>query len=124
MANLFEIATREKYRFPYKGQISVEDLWGLSPTALDGIYKTLNKAIKAQDEESLMTEREADPTTANMVEIVKHIFTVKRDEQRAKKAAIENAEKRRHIMDILARKQDEALNNKSEEELLKMLDEM
>ena len=124
MANLFEIATREKYRFPYKGQISVEDLWDLSPTALDGIYKTLNKAIKAQDEESLMTEREADPTTANMVEIVKHIFTVKRDEQRAKKAAIENAEKRRHIMDILARKQDEALNNKSEEELLKMLEEM
>lgn len=124
MANLFEIATREKYRFPYKGQISVEDLWDLSPTALDGIYKTLNKAIKAQDEESLMTERETDPTTANMVEIVKHIFTVKRDEQRAKKAAIENAEKRRHIMDILARKQDEALNNKSEEELLKMLDEM
>lgn len=124
MANLFEIATREKYRFPYKGQISVEDLWDLSPTALDGIYKTLNKAIKAQDEESLMNEREADPTTANMVEIVKHIFTVKRDEQRAKKAAIENAEKRRHIMDILARKQDEALNNKSEEELLKMLDEM
>ena len=124
MANLFEIATREKYRFPYKGQISVEDLWDLSPTALDGIYKTLNKAIKAQDEESLMTEREADPTTANMVEIVKHIFTVKRDEQKARKAAIENAEKRRHIMDILARKQDEALNNKSEEELLKMLEEM
>lgn len=124
MANLFEIAAREKYRFPYKGQITVEDLWDLSPTALDGIYKTLNKAIKAQDEESLMNEREADPTTANMVEIVKHIFTVKRDEQRAKKAAIENAEKRRHIMDILARKQDEALNNKSEEELLKMLDEL
>ena len=124
MANLFEIATREKYRFPYKGQISVEDLWDLSPTALDGIYKTLNRTIKAQDEESLMTEREADPTTANMVEIVKHIFTVKRDEQRAKKAAIENAEKRRHIMDILARKQEDALNNKSEEELLKMLDEM
>lgn len=124
MENLFEIAAREKYRFPYKGQITVEDLWDLSPTALDGIYKTLNKDIKAQDEESLMNEREADPTTANMVEIVKHIFAVKREEQRAKKAAIENAEKRRHIMDILARKQDEALNNKSEEELLKMLDEL
>ena len=124
MANLFEIASREKYRFPYKGQISVEDLWDLSPAALDGIYKALNRTIKAQDEDSLMAEREADQTTANMVEIVKHIFTVKRDEQRARKAAIENAEKRRHIMDILARKQDEALNNKSEEELLKMLDEL
>lgn len=124
MTNLFEIAAREKYRFPYKGQITVEDLWDLHPTALDSIYKALNRTIKAQDEDSLMAEREADPTTANMVEIVKHIFTVKRDEQRARKAAIENAEKRRHIMDILARKQDEALNNKSEEELLKMLDEL
>lgn len=124
MTNLFEIASREKYRFPYKGQISVEDLWDLSPAALDGIYKALNRTIRDQDEDSLMAEREADPTTANMVEIVKHIFTVKRDEQRARKAAIENAEKRRHIMDILARKQDEALNNKSEEELLKMLDEL
>ena len=124
MANLFEIASREKYRFPYKGMISTEDLWDLSPSALDGIYKALNKTIKAQAEESLMAEREADETTANMVEIVKHVFSVKRDEAKARKAAAENAEKRRHIMEILARKQDEALNNKSEEELLKMLDEM
>lgn len=124
MANLFEIAAREKYRFPYKGQITTEDLWDLSPTALDGIYKALNRTAKAREEDSLMAEREDDQTTANMIEIVKHIFTVKREEQRAKQAAIENAEKRRHIMDILARKQDEALNNKSEEELLKMLDEL
>lgn len=124
MANLFEIASREKYRFPYKGMISVEDLWDLSPAALDGVYKALNKTMKAQAEDSLMAEREADETTQNMVEIVKHIFSVKKEEAKARKMAAENAEKRRHIMDILARKQDEALNNKSEEELLKMLDEM
>ena len=124
MANLFEIASRKKYRFPYKGMITVEDLWDLSPAALDGIYRALNKTIKAQAEDSLMDEREADETTANMVEIVKHIFSVKRDEAKARREAMENAEKRRHIMDILARKQDEALNNKSEEELLKMLDNM
>ena len=124
MANLFEIASREKYRFPYKGMISVEDLWDLSPAALDGVYKALNKTMKAQTEDSLMAEREADETTQNMVEIVKHIFSVKKEEAKARRMAAENAEKRRHIMDILARKQDEALNNKSEEELLKMLDEM
>ena len=124
MANLFEIASREKYRFPYKGMISVEDLWDLSPAALDGVYKALNKTMKAQAEDSLMAEREADETTQNMVEIVKHIFSVKKEEAKARRMAAENAEKRRHIMDILARKQDEALNNKSEEELLKMLDEL
>ena len=124
VANLFEIASREKYRFPYRGMISVEDLWDLSPAALDGVYKTLNKTISAQAEGSLMAEREADETTANMVEIVRHIFNVKKEEAKARRAAAENAEKRRHILDILARKQDEALNSKSEEELLKMLDEM
>ena len=124
MANLFEIAAREKYRFPYKGQITVEDLWDLSPTALDSIYKVLNKTMKAQEDESLMAERAKDTTTENMVMIVKYIFAVKKEETNARKAAAENAEKRRHIMDILARKQDEALNNKSEEELLKMLDEL
>ena len=124
MANLFEIAAREKYRFPYKGQITVEDLWDLSPTALDSIYKVLNKAMKAQEDESLMAERAKDTTTENMVLIVKYIFAVKKEEANARKAAAENAEKRRHIMDILARKHEEALNNKSEEELLKMLDEL
>lgn len=124
MANMFEIATREKYRFPYKGMISTEDLWDLSPAALDSIYKALNKTAKAQGEESLMTEAKPDATLNNMVEIVKHIFSVKRDEANARKAAAENAEKKRHILDILARKQDEALNAKSEEELMKMLDEL
>ena len=28
--NMFEVATRNKFRFPFKGLISVEDLWELS----------------------------------------------------------------------------------------------
>lgn len=121
MANLFEIATRAKYRFPYNGKISVEDLWDLTPAQLDTIYKTLNKNMKAQGEDSLLTEATVDTTLTNMVEIVKHIFTVKRNEAEARKAAVENAEKKRRIMDALAKKQDEALNAASEEDLKKML---
>ena len=124
MANLFEIATRKKYRFPYKGMISVEDLWDLSPTQLDSIYKTLNKTLKVQGEESLLSEASTDLTTNNMVEIVKHIFTVKQEEVKARKAAAENAEKRKRILEIMAQKQDEALLNMSEADLQKMLTDL
>ena len=33
--NIFEYAVRNKVRFPFKGMISVEDLWDLSLTNLD-----------------------------------------------------------------------------------------
>ena len=39
--NIFELATREKYRFPYKGMISVEELWDLDIPELDRVYKSL-----------------------------------------------------------------------------------
>ena len=45
MEKIFEYATRNKIRFPFKGMISVEDLWELTPTNLDTIYKTLNKQV-------------------------------------------------------------------------------
>lgn len=35
--NLFEVATRENYLFPFKGMINVIDLWNLSLTNLDCI---------------------------------------------------------------------------------------
>lgn len=124
MANLFEIASRAKYRFPYKGLISTEDLWDLSSAQLDTIYKTLNKNAKAQGEESLLNEATVDTTLTNMVEIVKHIFNVKREEAEARKAAVANAEKRKRLMEIIAQKQDEALLNMSEADLQKMLEEL
>lgn len=124
MANLFEIASREKYRFPYRGMISTEDLWDLSPDQLDVVYKTLNKNMKAQGEESLMAEDNGDPTLSNMIEIVKYIFAVKQQEANARKQAAENAEKRRRILEVLAQKQDEALHDLSEADLQKMLEEL
>lgn len=54
---LFEIAIRNKYRFPFKGWISTEDLWDLSVQNLDSIFKTLNKEFKTTGEESLLGTR-------------------------------------------------------------------
>ena len=58
------------------------------------------------------------------IEIVKYIFSVKLEEQATRSQAKEKREQKQKIMGILAKKQEEGLNNKSEEELQKMLEEL
>lgn len=123
--NIFEYAVRNKVRFPFKGMISVEDLWDLSLTNLDSIYKTLNKEIKQSEEESLLTTKtDVDTELEVQIAIVKYIVSVKLEEQEAReKAAAKKAQKQK-IMSIIATKEDEALQNTSVEDLRKMLDEL
>lgn len=122
--DMFEVATREKYRFPYKGMISVEDLWDLNATQLDGVYKALSKEVKVQGEDSLMAETTIDKDLTNKIEIVKHIFTVKQNEAEARKVAAENKRKRERIAEVLAQKEDEALRNMSADELKQLMANM
>lgn len=123
--NIFEYAVRNKVRFPFKGMISVEDLWDLSLTNLDSIYKTLNKQIKQSEEESLLiTKTNVDTELEVQIAIVKHIVSVKLEEQDAReKAAAKKAQKQK-IMAIIATKEDEALQNSSVDDLRKMLNEL
>ena len=122
--NLFEIASREKYRFPYKGLISVEDLWDLTLPQLDGVYKALSKEVKTQGEDSLMAEAITDKKLSNMIEIVKYIFSVKQQEADARKTAAENKRKRERIAEVMAQKEDEALHNMSADELKKLMSDL
>ena len=123
--NIFEFASRNKVRFPFKGMISVEDLWDLSLTNLDSIYKTLNKQVKQSEEESLLsTKASVDTELEVQIAIVKHIVSVKlAEKEAAEKASAKKAQKQK-IMSIIATKQDEALQNSSIDDLKKMLDEL
>ena len=122
---LFEVATRSKMRFPFKGQISVEDLWDLRVEDLDSVFKTLNSRVKQAKEDSLLdTKTKADEILDIQIEIVKYIFTTKSDEAAARAKAKERKEQKQKIMSIMASKQEEALQNKSIEELEKMLNEL
>ena len=124
-ANIFEIATREKYRFPYRGMISVEDLWDLNVTQLDGIYKALNAAKETTEEESLLGNRtKEDQVLLTKIEIIKYIFAEKQAEVEARKQKAANDEKRRQIMELIATKESAALGEKSVEDLKKMLIEL
>lgn len=84
MENMFEYATRNKVRFPFKGQISVEDLWDLRADDLDTVFKTLNRQVKQSKEESLLTTKTAEDTALDIqIAIVKHIFDIKMQEANA-----------------------------------------
>ena len=58
--NIFEYAVENKLRFPYKGNISTEDLYSLSVSDLDMIYKTLKREAKRNGEESLLATKSND----------------------------------------------------------------
>lgn len=125
MSDMFEKAVKGKYRFPYKGQIAVEDLYDLPLGSLDTVFKTLNAEVKKTDEKSLLqTKSEEDDILATKIEIVKYIFNEKLEEKKNRQEAAERKEKKQKIMQIIATKQDEALQNASVEDLQKMLDEL
>lgn len=123
--NIFEYASRNKVRFSLKGMISVEDLWDLSLTNLDTIYKTLNKKINQSEEESLLnTKSIVDEELDVQIAIIKHVVSVKLAEQEAREKASAKKAQKQKIMSIIAAKQDEALQNSSIDDLKKMLDEL
>lgn len=123
--NLFEIATRNRYRFNYKGVMTVEDLWDLNVEALDAIFKTLNRQKKTADEDSLLATKSAEDTElANKIELVKYIVSVKLADAADRVSAAEKKAQRDKIMEIVAKKKNKALEDMGIDELMKKLEEL
>jgi len=123
--NIFEVAIRSKFRFNFKGLISVEDLFDLNVKELDSVFKTLNSQLKQAKEESLLdVKTQQDQELGMKIEIVKYIVKVKQEEENLRLQAKEQKVKKQKIMEILANKEDESYNNMSKEELTKMLAEL
>lgn len=121
--NLFEVAARGKMRFPYRGVVSVEDLYDLSVTQLDTIFKTLNKESKQMEEESLLgVKTQQSQELQDQISIIKYIVGTKQEENALKLKAREKTEKKQKLLQILASKQEEAMQNKTEEEILAELE--
>jgi len=72
--NIFEVATRNMYRFPFKGTSNVEDMWQISVKELDSVFKVLNSQLKQVQEESLLDVRtQQDQELDIKIAIIKHI---------------------------------------------------
>ena len=123
--NLFEMATRNKMRFPStKGELSVEDLWDLSDKDLDVVYKNLKDQEVKSSEESLLDDANVDPKLTAAIGIVRYIFTTKRNEKLAEKERINKKLTQQKYIDALSKKQDEAIEKMSEAELRAMIDSL
>lgn len=123
--NLFEVATRNNYQFPFRGLINVIDLWDLSLTNLDSVFKVLNAEVKKSEEESLLnTKTKEDEEISNKIEIVKYIVGVKLAEKEAKEDEKKNREMKQRLLAIKAKRQNEALENLSDEDLDRAIAEL
>jgi polyphosphate kinase 2 (PPK2 family) len=123
--NMFEVAVRGKFRFNFKGVLSVEDLWDLSVRDLDSVFKVLNSQVKQAKEESLLdTKSKEDEVLDTKIEIVKYIVKVKQEEDSERLKAKENREKKQKLLSVLADKENEEILNKSADEIRAMINEL
>ena len=124
--NLFEEASKSKYRYPYsKGLVNTEDLWDLSIDNLNSVYKSLSAQKKSADETSLLTKPSSeDAVIINKMEIVKYIFEKKQERVEELKAQKAAADKKKRIAELIAAKEDQKLADLDIEELKKIYSEL
>lgn len=95
---------------------------------MDEIYKGLSSQKRQTSEDSLLDPKAAENTELNLkIKVIKSIFDAKQEEKNKALLAAERKEKKEKkekIMEIIARKQDSALEKKSAASLQKMLDEL
>lgn len=120
---LFKSAAKEKYRFPFRGNISVEDLFDLTTSQLDVVYKELKSQVKESSDSLLKEVSTEDKELKNKIEIVKTIFEDKKTEAVQKEQVLAEKQRKERIKELIAQKKDQDLVDKSIEELEAMLGE-
>lgn len=121
---MFEKAVRNKVRWNYKGSLNVEDLWTLELYELNELYMKLAKDARASTKglDSLIDVDEDDNSLETLrMDIVKHIFMIKKAEADSRQMAAIQKQKSARILDIIARKKDAELEAMSVEELEKLI---
>ncbi len=122
---LFMQSTKMGLRFPFNGNLSTEDLWALSLENLDALYRKLRRQIKDSGEDSLLTTiSQSDTETQIKVEVVKAVVAAKlADRDAAKALTARNAQKQK-LLEVLARKQDAALEQMTAKQIEAALAEL
>jgi hypothetical protein len=124
---MFEQATRQKLRFEFRGLISVEELWDLSLSNLNKIYKQEKAKLKemTNDEDSLLDVKSTESKQLELkIEIIKHVFNTLKAEKEKEELRKANSEKKQKILELIQNKKNKEFEEKSIEELEKELEEL
>ena len=126
MTNIFEKASKSKLTFKLSnGVVKTDDLWSLSLESLDVLARFLNKEVKESGEESFIEERSSKNETLELkFSIVKHIIKCKLSDKKESELRIINSDKKDKILQAIANKQDNSLNEMSIDDLKKELDNL
>ncbi len=122
--NIFALAAKNAYRYKISGgNITTEDLWNLTLPQLDTLAVQYDAYLTTTPTKSFINkENPTDKIIEVKFTIVKEIIEYKlKVQETAAKAAATKAQ-RSKIMEIMAEKQDGALQEKSLAELQAMLD--
>jgi hypothetical protein len=135
--DLFETASRKKYRFPSEiGDLTAEQLWDLPllrsqearpyPTDLNTVATRINEELKGVTVDSFV---QVDPVPGrkdieNRLELVKHVIKVKVDAAEAAKRRAERDAQRRRLLDALADAEARELGSMSRDEIMAKLAEI
>lgn len=126
MTNMWLEALQKRLRFEFKGLISTEDLFDLDMSSLDIIYQKLSKELREISGDSLLDNERADEIAwvQLKLDVVKHVFDIKKAEAEALRQKIANAEEKQRIMHIINEKENAELANLSIDELKEKLNDL
>ena len=123
---MYKEALKMKLRFATsRGNLSVEDLFSLSLQDLDKIAVALDEEVSKSPKKSFISAVTPETKVTELkFNIVKDVINTKLAEKQAKEESKEKQAKKAQLMEMLARKQAESLENLSEDELKKRIAEL
>ena len=119
MKNIFERALRAKLRFQTsRGNLTTEQLWDLGLTMLDKLAVEAQEAYEKSGKKSFLSASTAKNREDKLrFEVLKKVLLTKKDEAEAARLRRALLERRDQVVDMIARKEEHALGEKSLEDL-------
>jgi len=125
--DIFEKASRIKLRFDFRGTVGAEQLWEVKDADLGELMTFEEKLLEVVESYGKSIRRKVGAKTKDQelnelrLAIVSYILDVRLKEQESEATAKANKAHNQKIMELIARKQDAALEAMSAEELEKLL---